>query len=230
MADPPSYEDSASEYGQTFAHQDKVDSRHSQRFSIREEVGASRSQHIAALVVKLLPHIRERARHGLSKTTLLLLPSDQGTCGFVFDEIVAIRGLMLKAPGCNMRGQLVGFSEDEAPFLIQLEGRQDSMQFWTQQSALSLLQEQMLASISDDVTPPSVTNTTLPERPSVSSKPSFFGRKGGKAADVKPLTKSKQPSVSVEVQLDEAHFRSETEFGLFETARARAVLVVVEVR
>jgi hypothetical protein len=76
MAGPPSYEESTF-YGQSFGNE-KTDSKGLKRFSIREEVGASRSQHVAALVEKVLPEIRERAKSGLSKTTLLLLPSDQG--------------------------------------------------------------------------------------------------------------------------------------------------------
>ena len=77
MADPPSYEESASEYGMQYGNP-KADSKTTQHFSIREEVGASRSQMVAALVAKLLPTVRDRAKQGLSKSTLLLLPSNQG--------------------------------------------------------------------------------------------------------------------------------------------------------
>ena len=77
MTDPPSYEESTTEYGHPVSDS-KADSKVPQRFSIREEVGASREQHVAAIVSKLLPQIRDRAKHGLSKSTLLLLPSDQG--------------------------------------------------------------------------------------------------------------------------------------------------------
>lgn len=77
MADPPAYD--------TIVHDDdhgyleeKSEGKNLQQLSIREEVGVSRTQHIAALVSRLLPQIRERARSGLAKSTLLLLPSDQG--------------------------------------------------------------------------------------------------------------------------------------------------------
>jgi hypothetical protein len=36
--------------------------------------------------------------------------------------------------------------------------------------------------------------------------------------------------VRVDVQLDEIHFRTETEYGLYETLRAKVVLAVVDVR
>lgn len=77
MSQPPSYEDALSESNSKHRYHD-VDSKVPQRFSIRDEVGSSRAQHVAALISKVLPQIRERAKSGLSKTTLLLLPSDQG--------------------------------------------------------------------------------------------------------------------------------------------------------
>lgn len=77
MANPPSYEESASEYSHVPSNE-KLESKDVQHFNIQEEVGASRSQHVAALVSKLLPQVRERAKSGLSKSTLLLLPFNQG--------------------------------------------------------------------------------------------------------------------------------------------------------
>lgn len=77
MDDPPSYEESASNAKH---HNDDIptDAKTPQRFSIREEVGVSRTQHVAALVSKLFPQIRSRAKQGLSKSNILLLPSNQG--------------------------------------------------------------------------------------------------------------------------------------------------------
>ena len=68
----------------------------------------------------------------------------------------------------------------------------------------------------------------LPERvaPPTAVKSSSWLRKQ-KAPAVSPATK---PPVSVDVRLDDASFRSETEFGLFETVRGRCVVVEVDVR
>lgn len=85
MANPPSYEESTSEAGGTF-DDSKTDPEAPQRLSIREEVGVSRSQHVAAIVASLLPQIRERAKNGLSKSTIALLPSNQGMQDFDFDD------------------------------------------------------------------------------------------------------------------------------------------------
>ena len=77
MADPPLYEDSTSEHKYESGDL-KEDAKSPQRFSIREEVELGRSQHVAALVARLLPQVRDRAKQGLAKSVLLLLPSNQG--------------------------------------------------------------------------------------------------------------------------------------------------------
>jgi hypothetical protein len=115
--------------------------------------------------------------------------------------------------------------------LIQLEGRQDTLEFWTQEEARKELQSEMLAAISDDL-PTKAIEPSLPERPTPSSatKSSFFGRKQGKEPTVAVQANPVKPPVVVDVQLDEVHFRAETEYGLYETLRCRCLLVAVEVR
>jgi hypothetical protein len=77
MAEPPSYEESTSGFGRPSDH--KSDSKKHPQSSIKDEVDLSRGQHVAFVIAKIMEHITERARQGLSKTTLALIPSDQGT-------------------------------------------------------------------------------------------------------------------------------------------------------
>ena len=131
----------------------------------------------------------------------------------------------------SRKGQLVGFPEDEIPTLIQLEGRQDTMEFWTQDEARRELRVQMLAAISDDL-PARIAEPSLPERtaPTPSVRSSFFSRKQSKAPTVAMQAAPVKAPVAVDVQLEEAHFRGETEYGLYETQRCRGLLVDVDVR
>jgi hypothetical protein len=76
MAEPPSYEESTFGVGKVTDH--KGDSKTHQQWSIREQVGLSRTQHVASIVLQIVEHIKERATQGLSKTILLFIPSDQG--------------------------------------------------------------------------------------------------------------------------------------------------------
>lgn len=75
MAEPPSYEESTS--GDRKSVGRKGDRKTPQPWNIREQVGLSRSQHVASIVAQIGDHIRERALQGLSKTTMVLIPSDQ---------------------------------------------------------------------------------------------------------------------------------------------------------
>lgn len=75
MAEPPSYEESTS--GDRKSTEQKGDRKTPQPWDIREQVGLSRSQHVASIVAQIGDHIRERALQGLSKTTMVLIPSDQ---------------------------------------------------------------------------------------------------------------------------------------------------------
>ncbi|KAF7190602.1 hypothetical protein HII31_07761 [Pseudocercospora fuligena] len=205
--DPPSYEEVTSSSTAKVALWE-TDSKAPHGLSIREEVGASRSQHVAALVSKLLPQVRERARRGLSRFSLLILPSDQ--------------------KNISNKGELVGFAEDDRPVLVQLEGDFDDSPFWTQQEALDLLQRHMYAEVAGDVPSPAMEES-LPQRTVSQSKSSWFGgRKQVKPATTKVNVPPKSP-VRVEVELETVNFRTVTEYGLYETIRGRGVLLTVHV-
>ncbi|TKA60872.1 hypothetical protein B0A55_10666 [Friedmanniomyces simplex] len=204
MADlPPSYESAPGWENR----EQKPESKLTHRFSIREEVGISRSQHVTAVVAKLLPHIKNRARGGLSKSTLLLLPSDQDS---------------------SRKGELVGYSGEELPVLVQLEGEQDTIEFWSQPEALDLLRGQVLAAISDTLPTPPVNSPLVPKEP-LPRKTSFFGRKPGKSSGTRTAPPPVKAPVAIEVHLDDVFFRTETEYGLYQTLSGGAVVLTVEV-
>ena len=100
-----------------------------------------------------------------------------------------------------------------------------------QQEARDELQRQMRSAGSDTVGA-SMASPSMPHR-SVAPAPaklSFFCRKQAKAPIMKNSPEPAEASVSVDVQLDEVHFRWETEYGLYETLRGRCVLVSVILR
>ncbi|KAI6811889.1 hypothetical protein KC348_g8608 [Hortaea werneckii] len=209
MTEPPPYEEAASAVNQIYEDQ-KSGFNGSKRFSIREEVVASRSQHVAALVSKILPHVRERARSGFSRSTLLLLPSDQGI---------------------DCEGQLVGFAEDEMPLMIQLEGRHDLSEFWQQQEAIALLQEQTLNAVSDSkVLPPVQTLLPPREQPVLASdNRSLLGSKSKSPQMEQSRPSVQMPPATVSVNMEEVYFRTENAYGLMETLRRNALLLAVQV-
>ncbi|OQN96049.1 hypothetical protein B0A48_17849 [Cryoendolithus antarcticus] len=208
MDDPPPYDE-----GLEVAHTNSTkkhtnDEKRTNVWNIRAQVGLSRSQHVAQVVCQITEHVRARAMQGLSRTILAMLPSDQDA---------------------TRTGTLVGFPDDEAPVVIQFEGPQYSMQFWSQAEALAELRTQLYNEVSDGV-PHGQLEVALPPRPAAPvQKGSWFGRKASKApATVQPPTPL--PPVEVDVQVDDLHFRMETKYGLYETIRVRGMVVSVMVR
>ena len=88
-----------------------------------------------------------------------------------------------------------------------------------------------MAAVAGDVPEPQPILEPLPERPVQQTRSSFWGRKSSQAAGPsKPLPKRPKAPVSVEVLSEQANFRTETEYGLYETVRGRTVLLIVDVR
>ena len=119
---------------------------------------------------------------------------------------------------------MVGTLADENPMVLQLEGRQDSSEFWGQQEVLDMLKAQMLAAVLEGLPVRPTVEAPLPLRQSPQPR-SFFGRRVSKVVDVKP---SAQPlPVSVDVQLYEAYFRADDMYGLPRTVGVHTVKVTV---
>ena len=114
--------------------------------------------------------------------------------------------------------------------MIQFEDPQNSTQFWLQDDSLSELRKQLHRAIMAGV-PAELAPVHLEERPPPPPKKSswLFGRNSSKAPEVIPRVQPPKPS-PVTVELDDVHFRSESEFGILETNRARVVMGMVDVR
>lgn len=126
---------------------------------------------------------------------------------------------------------MVGFPEDSVPIIIQLEGGYDGTQFWTQEEVIALLRLQTLDAVADEVPKPEdVENMALPVRSTSKPQLSFWSRRQSKAPVPMSTALPSRPPVTVDIEQDMFSFRAETRYGLFETRRARAVLVTVDVR
>lgn len=118
----------------------------------------------------------------------------------------------------SRKGVAVGFPDDEVPTIIQFEGSQNGTQFWQQDEVLYELKVQLYNAVSDGI--PAERRRQHAEAiallppPPPSQKTSWFGRKSSKAAVPVREEVSVMSPVTVKVHLDEAHFRSETEYGL----------------
>ena len=118
--------------------------------------------------------------------------------------------------------------------MIQFEGSQNGTQFWQQDEVLYELRMQLHNAVSDGIPVERMRQHAeamiLPQPPPPAQKTSWFGRKSSKATVPVREQVSVVSPVTVEVHLDEVHFRSETEYGLYETLRAKVVMAVIDVR
>ena len=136
----------------------------------------------------------------------------------------------------SRKGTAVGLPDDVVPTMIQFEGSQNGTQFWQQDEVLYELKVQLHNAVSDGIPAERMRQHARvialppPPPPPPTQKTSWFGRKSSKkaAAPVREEVSVVSP-VTVEVHLDEVHFRSETEYGLYETLRAKVVMAVVDV-
>lgn len=128
----------------------------------------------------------------------------------------------------------MGLPDDEVPTMIQFEGSQNGTQFWQQDEVLDELRMQLHNAVSDGIPVERMRQHAeamiLPQPPPAAQKTSWFGRKSSKATVPVREQVSVVSLVTVEVHLDEVHFRSETEYGLYETLRAKVVMAVIDVR
>lgn len=159
----------------------------------------------------------------------MLIPSDQGIYTLSLPDSHCM--LMIACAEAARKGTLVSFTEDDALVPIQLEGGQNNIAFWSQEEAIEDLKTQLLDILAGSRPIPK----ELPERPVLGSPParksSWFGRKGSKAPEPFVVHQTEwRTAAKVEVQLEEASFRSETEYGLFETLRSRVVIARVSCR
>ncbi len=127
-----------------------------------------------------------------------------------------------------LKGQLIWVSEDD-PTLIQLDSSHGTIEFWGQVEAQEELRKQLLAATVTNPQPK--VEQPLPDRPAPPpARSSFFGRKQSKVPEGRPAVSVVQELTSVKVAWEEVYFRSETEYGLYETLRGRGILVDIVVR
>lgn len=119
-------------------------------------------------------------------------------------------------------GQLVGFPGGDLPVIIHLEGQLNSVEFWSQETAIVELRHQLQA-----VAGHSDLDQQEPVVKEPARKSSFFKRRPPKAAAPKHIEPVRS-STRADVLLDDIFFRTETELGLYETVRAQVVMVTID--
>lgn len=206
--------------------------------SLLQSVNNTRGLKIRTLIsTQIHPHLQTSALSGLSKTTLLLIPSN----------ITSLQPRPFSPvnpdSGANDTGSesadtfpgesVIGFSSAENLSLVRLHGAENMLEFWRQEAVIRELDSQLKDdlrrgghSIVGDVKE-GVSSEQLegPSRAALTKKMSF--RKAEwKLAKEEVLSPGE---VSVGVEFKEVSLRVENEMGLFETRCGKAIVIRVEV-
>jgi hypothetical protein len=196
-----------------------------------------RSRHIRTVVdTHIIALIEQQAHHGIAHTTIAMIPSDVPLPAppvekseFSFDT------------GDEKKLEVIGFSSDDEPQIVRLEGQMNRAEFWRSQSIITELERVLKECLSAKPhLRPLDPKQVQPRVTQTKQKRSFFGR----MADAMNQ-EQRSPSESLEVddseidhigqmvarvRLDDICLRTVNEFGLYDTMSRQCVIIRVDAR
>lgn len=191
-----------------------------------DQLTAVRSEHTRRIADEhICPSIKRRAEDGLSKTTVVLIPSNLD---------------ISRTPNAI---EIVDFhGHEEEVEQVQLEGNLNRLEFWRQPGVIKelryVLEERLSAS---PILREFGQKSTQVQEPAAASIPTqkkrgFLGRSNSKqTSDITSTPDSASsrqiPSVSIDVKvaLEEICMRTVSDFGLYETVTQAVVVIKVDV-
>ena len=215
---PPSYTDSMNASSSVLIDAQPIHS---------EQRSANRTSIISALLTtQIVPHLQECALKGLSKSTMLLIPSNN-------------KSLQPPSSGDNKEslvsafpGEIVvDFPSTENIHLVRLRGVENTLEFWHQQPVLNQLERQLkvwflqgrytlFGERNQDVQPGSDR-----ELNSRQLDTGIYTRPDWRYAEEQII---EDGEVRLGVEMREVCLRIENEMGLYETRTGKAVVVRVQ--
>jgi hypothetical protein len=245
---PPSYEESTRQPCEAGSS-----SKATRGQQIIDQLTVVRSQHVLSVVEQhVVPIVEQQARYGMSKTVLILLPSDIVLPGEEVEKsgIHQLRGkdgtfdmdanVDLDAMNKTSKIEIVGFASDEEIEQIRLEGAMNRISFWRQRDVIQTfgraLQERLstIPELQPTIQQSPVIEASVNERP---KKKSLFGRFSGQSSNAssQPIATTSDmlapaEKLLVDVHLEELCLRTESEFGLYDTINRQAIVIKVDAK
>lgn len=211
--------------------------QHSPFSPFLHSVNKTRTSNIRNLLsTNVLPHLYDSARAGLSKTTLVFIPSNVSSLQPqpFSSSAIADDGPFGAAAADNFPGEtIIGFPSAENLHIIRLHGAENTVDFWRQEAVVRDLNSQLKDELekSGHRVVGEVTGgeggiaISAAEREILARRESFRN-----AQWMSTKKKAVGPGeVDIGVECREISLRVENEIGLFETRSGKAVIVRVEV-
>lgn len=110
-----------------------------------------------------------------------------------------------------------------------LEGQCEGLDFWAQPQSVEALKKRLIDEVGGDAVTSEVEEEPLPLKGlAVRRKGRLMSGHKEVSASTPEDTSRRATSIRVDVKLDELHVRTETPFGLYETATGRALFIRVD--
>lgn len=176
------------------------------------------------------PHLHSNALSGLSRTTLLVIPSNVSPLQPPQPSSSSSKGAW--DSDSTFPGEtIVGFPDDENLTLIRLQGQENSLGFWCQPAVVVELEQQLRSQLQREGHRIVGGNEMAsPSSPTLKKSGSVFQRTASNAEWRTVERKSlRDGEASIEVGVKEICLRMENVMGLYETRTGKALNVRVEV-
>lgn len=207
--------------------------------SLLQSVNKTRGLNIRTLIsTHIHPHLQASAVSGLSKTILVLIPSNisslQPRPFSPLNPNSGINDTGSEAADTFPGESVIGFSSAENLSLVRLHGAENTLEFWRQEAVIRELDSQLkddlrrgghriLGDVKQGGSSEELQGTSMAE--TLTKKISFRAAEWRFAKE-----EALRPGeVSVGVEFKEVCLRVENEMGLFETRGGKAIVIRVEV-
>jgi hypothetical protein len=205
--------------------------------TILDQLSTTRTHHIQSVIERhVIPLIEERATYGIAQTTIAMLPSDiplpavEEKSEYSFDT------------SDPKPVEVVGFSSEDEPKVVRLEGQMNRTEFWRPQVVIVELERMLSENLNanpvlmsprgdgregaDSAQRQSIRGLLSRVMPSLG--PELRSPSGNPEVGVRQLDQA--GTVVVKARLEEICLRTVSEFGLYDTMSKQCVIIRVDAR
>lgn len=178
------------------------------------------------LETQIKPYLLNTTLAGLSRSTLVLIPSDVPSLTPNLNNDSKDRlDQQASFPG----EEIVGFSDAGNLTKIRLQGQENSFEFWRQLPVIMELERALQSHLMRDNAVSDAGDVMLPARP---ESRGWFKKKASTSSIPQQKTETVKASggckVKTEVELEDVSLRTTNAMGLYETRTGKAIVVKVD--
>lgn len=217
--------------------------------NILDQLTLTRAHHIQTVIdAQIIPLVETQASYGIAQTTIAMLPSDiplpvsEEKTEFSFETTA----------GDSKAVEVIGFSSQDEPKVVRLEGMMNRTEFWRPQAVIVELERVLRESLNASTRLRSPTSGASATRLGISSSefdtptkqqlprrnflsrlvPSLGQEERSPSGNPEVETKGMEGGglVLVKVRLEEICLRTVNEFGLYDTMSKQCVIIRVDAR